>query len=382
MKKFSSVEDYIEIINGDRDVVTGKLYGLFDSKPPIINLARYDVQILNSMSQATQSGKPLTDKQADLAVKIVLKYRKQLAAHLVDVSPVETPVFRLGVRQIDRRKLLYVENNSIILKFPYDTALINDLRDLAKISQGRWRFDSENRSWALALTETNVVAANGFARNHKFEVAPEFEKYIHAVEVCEQQPYEIKLVQHDGKYTITNAARSLIEAIDDWTNLDQLVDRSSVYGYTVDELLNLDIVAKYGPRLTNLMTAQESKFAPTNDETVFRDVVAYADITKRYPIYVYEPDMSERLYNNFVTKFFKPDQIHKTQSLKLNEPVTDKQVIYFNKFNARWDKPVALLISGQGMMHGGDKTILLQIAEKVVYFATEVYNIKTMKHKN
>jgi hypothetical protein len=94
MRKFSSVEDYIEVINGDRDATTGRLYGLFDSRPPIINLARYDVQILDSMSQATQSGRSLTDKQADLAVKIVLKYRKQLERQDIDVSPVETPNFR------------------------------------------------------------------------------------------------------------------------------------------------------------------------------------------------------------------------------------------------------------------------------------------------
>jgi len=383
MKKFPSVEDYIEVINGDRDIVTGKLYGLFDSRPPIISLARYDVKILDSMSQATQSGRALTDKQAELAVKIVLKYRKQLAAHLVDVSPVETPTFRLGIRQIDRRRLLYIDNNSIMLKFPYDTTLINDLRDLAMVSQGSWKFDSQNRSWALALTEMNVVAANGFAQNHKFELAPEFERYIRAVEDCESQQYEIKLIADTKEsYTITNAARTLIEAVNDWTNLEHLIDRSAVYGYTVDEPLVLDIVSKYGPRVANLMTTQETKFAPTSDETVFQDLVRYADTVGRYPIYVYEPDMSERLYNNFVAKCFDKDDIYRTQSLKQKDLITDKKVVYFNKFTALWDEPIPLLISGQGMMHGGDKTILLQRAEKVVYFATEVYNVATMKRKN
>ena len=47
-----------------------------------------------------------------------------------------------------------------------------------------------------------------------------------------------------------------------------------------------------------------------------------------------------------------------------------------------WDQPVPLLISGQGMMHGGEKTLLLQRAEKVVYFAAEVYNIRNMQRKS
>lgn len=383
MRKFPSVEDYIEVINGDRDATTGKLYGLFDNRPPIVSLARYDVRILDSMSQTTQSGRPLTDKQADLAVKIVLKYRKQLEKQDIDVTPVEHPTFRLGIRQIDRRKLLYIEENSIVLKFPYDTTLINDLRDLAKSSQGRWRFDSNNRSWTLALTETNIVAAVGFARNHQFEIAPDLSRYLEAVEACEQKPYFIKLIKQDtGGFTITNAARSLIEAIDSWDNLDLLVDRSAVYGYTVDELLSSDMVTKHGPRIANLMTAQESKFAPTSDDTVFCDLINYANITNRYPIYVYEPDMSERLYKNFVRKHFAVEDIYQVQTLKHSDSAVDKKVIYFNKFNALWDKPIQLLVSGQGMMHGGDKTILLQRSEKVVYFATEVYNVNTMKSRN
>ena len=138
MKTFLYVEDYLEVINGDRDPASGKLYGLFNNTPPIVSLARYDVQILSSMSATTSDGKSLTDKQAELAVKIVLKYRKQLEKLEIDVTPVETPKFRLGIRQIDRRRLLYIDNNKLVLKFPYDTKLISDIRDLAKISQGQW----------------------------------------------------------------------------------------------------------------------------------------------------------------------------------------------------------------------------------------------------
>ena len=169
MKKYTYVEEYLEVINGDRDPATGKIYGLFDSTSPIINLARYDVQVLASMSSATQSGRALTDRQAELAVKIILKYRKQLEKLDIDIDPIEHPQYRLGIRQIDRRQLLYIKDDRIVLQFPYDTKLIDNLRDLAKISQGCWSFDSTTRAWKLAITETNVVAANGFAQMHQFE---------------------------------------------------------------------------------------------------------------------------------------------------------------------------------------------------------------------
>jgi hypothetical protein len=387
MKKYSSVEDYIEVMNGDRNPDTGTIYSLFNSTLPIISLARYDVQILSSMSQTTQSGRALTDRQAELAVKLVLKYRKQLEKLDIDVGPVESPVFRLGIRQIDRRRLLYVDHDNIVLKFPYDTTLINDLRDLAKISQGRWRFDPANRAWALAITETNVVAANGFAQNHQFEIAPEVAEYLEAVELCEQQPYQIQLTRTPQGLQITNAAKSLQEAVladcglDD-ENLDRLVDCSAIYGYTVDEQIQLDAACRYSPRICNLLLAQETKFAPNSDATVVKDIIRYADITQRYPIYVYEPDMSNRLLDNFVRANFDPEDVYQSQTLGKLKTFIDKKVIYFNKFSAKWDQPVPLLISGQGMMHGGEKTMLIQQAEKVVYFATEVYNIHTIKTKN
>ena len=384
MKTFTYVEDYLEVINGDRDPNTGKIYGLFDSTQPIVSLARYDVQVLASMSSATQSGRPLTDRQAELAVKIIQKYRKQLEKLEINIAPIDNPQYRLGIRTIDRRKLLYIENDHIVLQFPYDTKLIDDLRDLAKLSQGSWRFASEPKAWCLAITETNVIAANGFAENHGFEISEEFKTYLQEVVRCEQTPYAIKLIKTDAGLAIQNAVNSLTEAINnycgfDFTNTDTLVDNSAVYGYTVDENIQQDIVAKYSPRIYNLMAASESKFTPDSDDTIYRDLIKYAEITGRYPIYVYEPDLSGRLYKNFVEQYFDSNDVHQVTHLKPESVTVHKKIIYFHKYTAAWNQPIPLLISGQGMMHGGEKTLLLQQAEKVVYFAAEVYNNKNIR---
>lgn len=384
MKTFTYVEDYLEVINGDRDPTTGKIYGLFDSTPPIVSLARYDVSVLSSMSSATQTGRALTDRQADLAVKLILKYRKQLEKLCIGLDPIEHPKFRLGVRQIDRRKLVYIENDHIVLQFPYDTKLIDDIRDLAKISQGAWRFDSSKKTWCLAITETNVIAANGFAENHQFEIDSEFKTYVQEVVRCEQTPYTIKLIETDTGLTIQNAPNSLTEAVNNYcgfdsNNIDSLVDNSDIYGYTVSEDIVEKIVSKYNARICNLMVSQESKFKPDSDNTIYKDLVDYVEITGRYPIYVYEPDLTGRLYKNFVEQYFDPADVHHAKQLKLEPDAVHKKVIYFNKYTAQWDQPIRLLVSGQGMMHGGEKTLLLQQAEKIVYFATEVYN--TIKSK-
>lgn len=384
MKTFSHVEDYLEIINGDRDPATGKMYGLFESTQPIVSLARYDVQVLSSMSTATSNGNSLTDKQAELACKIILKYKKQLASQGIDVSPVETPSFRKPLRTIDRRKQLIVENDKILLKFPYETKLIDNVRELSKLSSGRWVFNGDRKVWELSLTEPNIIAADGFAKNNQFEIDNKFEPILSTILDCEAVPYSIKLCATDTGYTITNAAPSLIEYINNYcgfhpSNLDLLVDNAAILGYTIDKHVEQEIVNKYSPRVYNLMQARESKFAPTLDPDVIADIIQYANVTGRYPIYVYEPDMSDRLFKNFVGRYFHPDDIYQTQYLKKVEPTVHKKVIYFNKYQTSWEQPIPLLISGQGMMHGGEKSMLLQKAEKVVYFATEVYNNKNLK---
>ena len=376
MKKFSYVEDYIELINGDRSPETGKIYPLFDGTPPIVSLARYDVSIVDSMSQAVQCGKPLTDKQADLAVKIILKYRKQLAGRDIDVSPVENPSFRMPIRTIDRRRILRLEGNYILLQFPFDNKLIDDNRELAKLSQGTWKFDGNAKVWRLAITEANVVAAAGYARNHEFEIEPEFTELEQLVLKCEADPYCIKLQPADCGYAINNAPDSLLSYVNetlDITNVEQLVDHAGILGYEVDSRIEEQLVDRYSPRIYNLMLNQESRYVPPVDDQVIEDIISYATISNRWPIHVYEPDLSDRLYSRFVAKYFKEEEIHKIAHGK-TMPRDDARVIFFHKYNPKWNQPIPLLISSAGIMHGGEKTMLLQRAEKVVYFAADVYN--------
>jgi hypothetical protein len=384
MKTYTYVEDYLEVINGDRNPNTGKIYGLFDSTPPIVSLARYDVQVLASMSSATQSGRALTDRQAELAVKIIQKYQKQLEKLEISIDPIRTPQYRHGIRTIDRRRLLYVDNDKIVLQFPYDNKLINDIRDLSKLSQGNWSFDNNKRAWSLAITETNVIAANGFAKNNQFELDESFIEYVLEVESCEKIPYEIKLTKTNSGLEITNAAKSLVEAINNYCgfdsgNVDTLVDNSAIYGYTVDQSILDDTTAKHNARICNLMTAQESKFSPDSDPGIYTDLVNYAKVTDRYPIYVYEPDLSGRLYKNFVEQYFDPQDVHRATHLKPEPVAAHKKVIYFHKYTAAWDQPIPLLISGQGMMYGGEKTLLIQQSEKIIYFTAEVYKKNVFK---
>jgi hypothetical protein len=381
MKKFTYVEDYIQVINGDMDPTTGRAYGLFNTTPPIINLARYDVNIIANMSSSIDNNTSLTDKQGEIAAKIILKYKKQLLNLGIDVSPVENPQFKTPLRVVDRRKLLYIEDNQIVAKFPYEPKMIDMVRELSKMSDGSWSFDRDQKLWRLAITEPNVVAIVNFAKINGFDISTEFLELEELVNEAERIPYSIKLEMDDEKLFISNAPDSLNQYIEkncggySYDNLISLIDNSDVLGYTIDDSIKEAFQIEYkDSSIYELLTLSEKKYKPDSDESVYDEIYSYATLTNRFPIFVYEPNTNGTIYNSFVKKYFKDEDVLVCQHKDtINFTDFTKKVVYFNKYNYMWDKKIPLLISGVGIMHGGEKTMLLQRSEKRIFFASEVY---------
>jgi hypothetical protein len=74
-----------------------------------------------------------------------------------------------------------------------------------------------------------------------------------------------------------------------------------------------------------------------------------------------------------VATYFKAEEVHRIRDIK-TIPDSSARVIFFHKYNPTWTADIPLLISSAGIMHGAEKTMLLQRAKKVVYFAADVYN--------
>lgn len=393
MNKFKHVEDYIEVINGDRNPTTGVPYGVFDGTDVIISLARYDVKVINSMSQSTLAGVGLTDRQAELAVKIILKYQRQLESVNIDVSPVNTPIFRIPLRFVDRSESLTLnqETNKLELKFPYNTTHIDTIRSLAKQSAGQWAFNIDRKVWVIALTELNLIAAYTFASLNKFAIDPEVKRLVDMVEQVESTPYAIQLVKHGEGYTIENAEQSLIDYVENECggftsdNLLRLVDVAPMLGFVVPETLLYSVIdhSKSNWKQTReLLSKLRVTFPPSFDEESVSSVIEYARMTNRYPIYVYEPDMSRNAYTALVAPYFSENEVLTVETLNKSVDWADSEqpkVVYFTKFGSEWSRPIPLLISTHGMMYGAGRILMLQKAKKVVYFVTEVYNNNTSR---
>lgn len=367
------IEDYIEAISGSR---------LVANKAISINLARYDIQIIQSLSEQIGRGVSFTDRQAILAHKIVIKYKRQLAALGVELGIHEdNAVFKLPTRTVDRSKTIKFQEGKIYIRFPYNEKLIEEIKESSKNIDGEFKFDREARAWAASVTEPRVLWLQSLVSKHGFDLDAPLSKLTEQILAEYDKPYAIELSQTDAGLTIANAETSLIEYIETnlggfgTDNLLRLIDNSKRLGYTVNQEILDTLSGKYNTRVQQLLTHQ-TIHAPLSLNDSLTDILEYANITNRWPIYVYEnPQSGQRALAQLETVFSKDellmiDPVKKYKSLNVNNELC----VYLAQWNPKWADSIPLLVSMNALMVGPKKVQLIQCSEKVVYCSEFVYN--------
>jgi hypothetical protein len=372
MLTYPHVEDYLEYLAGYEVGLTALITPHSVNR---ISLARYDIAIVNSMASTTVFGTALTDKQAELAVKLVLKYRRQFAKMGIDVSPAETPVFRLAPRKMDRTKAVWLDGDCIVVKFPYDNDLIKELQNFREDSQGRAWYDRDKKLWNLAITEYNVNWIIPWANGYGFEVDHQVQELFAQILECEQQLYEIKLVQQGSGYAITNASTSLNEYIEQRggfgrDNLVKLIDYAGLCDYDIDDDIKNYCMEHYPTALVAIGSKHSIHLPPS--PVHLNMIFDYAEITDRYPVCIYNPTLFEIDLSRFdEEEIVRFDRNGKTKTSDY-DPYRVK-VVYAGKIPATWDFPVPLMVTTFEMMFGGRKMDWTRRAEKIIYYgATQI----------
>jgi hypothetical protein len=391
MITFQYIEDYIEVLAGYRELIPGgKSPGpcnIFADS--VIRLARYDVSFLTSMANNTFMGQALTDRQGELAVKLVDKYKKQFFNQGIDVGPsVQNPKFRFPLRVIDRSKTITLVDKKIRIKFPYNNEMVSEISAASKESRGKFLFNRTEKYWELALTENNVNWAVCFGNKHKFDVDHEVTSLMDMILEVEKKSYSIELfLDENGQPTISNAADTLTSYINDHlgglnlNNLLCLIDSSSILGYSVDQKLFDTTTSDLDPIETNILINREIHIVRSDLNSSERDlsesILKYSQKTKRFPIYIYEPDGSENLKSSFMP-MFKPEEFLNLSNLKNVDEIDLSSIkcVYFNKIKKEWNKfieHIPILISTSSMIYGAEKFSIVQKAEKLVFYTATVY---------
>jgi hypothetical protein len=399
MITFEYIEDYLEVLSGFREITDrGHSPGLsinYCTTIPIpsglFSLARYDVSVVYNMANSTILGKALTDKQAELAIRLIKTYQRQFANKGVNVTPsVQNPKFRLPLRTIDREKRIYIRDNQIILKFPYDKILVSTISSAAKESKGTFKFDHNTKEWCLAITEYNVNWVTNFSQSG-FTVDPAINSLMQLILTCEQTPYKIELIRHGNSFLITNAELSLTQYIDaniggfECNNLIKLVDFSGILGYTVHESVQRSVSALTKNSIVlDVLLNRSCHYVRNNFDSDGADVLEllkeYATLSNRWPIYIHEPDSLGYLKKTIKT-FFKPDEILELSDKTISDlkNLSNIRCVYFKKLKTDIMSPIPILLTTSGIITGRDKFSWLSKTEKIVHYTATTYHNEIKK---
>jgi len=377
MKSFAHVEDYIEIMASYRNPVTGAAMGHHSTRPLLINVARYDSNFITSVAETVCRGDALTPRQAKLACQLILKYRRQLGYHGVDVAPVEQPQYRHPLRDMDYSCYVRLSERCLQVKFPFHPLRVDDFRKFSGDSHGLANWSREQEVWNVALTEYNVNWVCTWAQSQGgFSIDPEVQKLFDNIKKIETEPYSIQLQLTDGQLAITNAADSLREYIQEnlggfeFANLMKLVDHSSILGYTVDPTIAQALHMHLGTAHYNLMSNREIRIDPDQPDAL-ELVLDYADANQRWPVVIFEP-------SQFNHGLHILERRYPAESItRLHKTAQRKNIQYTRYIHAtvvvRDLEHIPLLVTTAGLLFGGDRQLMISHAEKIVYMAAGVY---------
>lgn len=206
------VEDFLDLLAGNTEC-------RHCESRWIISLANYDYNPVRNMANSVETGRGLSNKQRALAVKIVLKYQKQLAKHGYDVSLVETdPQWRSSIRHVDRSKKIYIQDEKICVKFPFSPDMVSffrrysNVREL-RIETGTVEWSTEQKVWQLACTEKNIEVISNVTKNENFEYSAEFQTLVDQLDNIKNNKTKhiIMCSLNQNDVVIKNASLSLQE---------------------------------------------------------------------------------------------------------------------------------------------------------------------------
>lgn len=151
------LEDWLLFMGGLIDQEGNTIPDPWRRQKPI-KLATYDTRFIESVGLGLRNNTGLTDRQVLLAIKVVLKYKRQWTQLGLDPSYLESEdiPLRLPQRQVDRTHAAWIEDKKIYIKFPYDPKIITRLNSAAAELPGNWTWNTESKNWSLDLLECNV----------------------------------------------------------------------------------------------------------------------------------------------------------------------------------------------------------------------------------
>jgi hypothetical protein len=362
------LEDFLEYIGGYK-TSKGQVTPNFPFCVANVRLANYDHNIVNTMGYQTYNGNPLTDKQYELAKKIVFKYRRQLQQKGI-VVPEDLPL-RMAIRHVDRSQTLSYDpkKSELLIKFPYNSLLVQSIRQFVSNSCGEIVFDREARVWIAAATVPNLVYLIHWAKTHNFEITFD---YDHLLDQLYQEILIPELELTEEKSLIINNDPGSVELVPLFEHLNnpvKLLVHASEYQLLIGQKL-LSYVEQHGVDQSWIDWSMKKKIQIDPTRYPIDNFLDWVDATNQYPVVWHSSDslLEQKLISRHGT-----DSVQVLTGKKRPQanfkfyliPVLGNNKSFFSK------EEIAILVTSQSIIYNLKKHSSIQ-AKKIVYWGSDM----------
>lgn len=203
--------------------------GLWVGKKPF-EVSNFDLKYIDSFAISLIEGKHLTEPQQKLTMKILLRNKSNLEKiYNFDAEKFfSNPPWKNPPRIIDKSKKIYIENNTVVLKSPYDQKVIETIRTFDK---KRYTFDGNKKQYIFNLDEKCIAFLS--ANFYDFEKDPKIAELNEQINAIKAQPekYIPMICFENNQFVYKNTHTSIPSPTK--TDLIDVLMETRKYGITV-----------------------------------------------------------------------------------------------------------------------------------------------------
>ncbi len=230
-----------------------------------VRVSDYDKKIADSLGWQCVDNKAFTQKQSEIAIRLLKKYKKQfLALGKTEIEGIlETPVFRNSIRVIDLSTSVIFDKKELKfkIKFPFNQELVTKLRQFGSKSHlAKPYWDADNKSWNLDSNEISLDFIASELVPLKFEISEEIVKFLEESQKIKEnfEDYMPMLVKGHDSYYFKNvktnfSSQNLLDALTESVQLGV-----PVYDDQISE--EIDIICDKNPMYKVFKNQEKQNF--------------------------------------------------------------------------------------------------------------------------
>lgn len=211
------VEDCLEYLGGLKRNITN------------IQIDNHEQIVIKSLAEQVYKDIALTDRQLNLVLKKIEKYKNDLEANLIDVDDILlTKRLRKPIRYIDRSQYAKIdrENNESVIKirYPFSKRLESKWHSISQSIKGQVKHDKTNSMKTVLLLEHNVLLLVDSFLDRDFTIDSKLLEIYEKINEIKNNPdqYLSCIDFVDGKIVLKNLNDKCLSYLDEKiTDLDQ-----------------------------------------------------------------------------------------------------------------------------------------------------------------